>query len=535
MAPGLVGSRLAVPEVLARADHGQLLLDPGESPLQLLPLASEEQLPDQVAGLCLRLLQRPLRIRSGNDRDGWRERPLTPADICLLVAKHRQAEELRTALERRQLPSRLVSRGDVFASEAAAALQRLLDALADPGNPGRQRLLAVSPLLGWTAATLAAAGPDHWDRLGDQLAGLASRLPRDGLLACLGQLLRTEGLARLSLGGRLLADLQQAAELVQERMHQLGQGACAAADWLRRRRLDADPEVPEAHQLNSTAADAAIAVVTVHRSKGLEYPVVICPYLWRSSERPSSAIRELGRRWLPPAADAPLLDLHRSPHWGRGRAAAEENWIAQRQEAERLAYVAATRAQHLLVLGWRQEQRRQGQGRQARSDQNPDGQNRANQDNPLASWLLQSDGERRSPEELPITEINPEDLPAASARWQPAAGEAAVTPAGPMAVRCSLAQLRRAGKAMNRLPTPLPQSSRGPLAIVRKSNQPAIQLPTQPAHQQAHQQAMVSLALQIRWDPWPASPAAVGPAKPCIGSWSGSTTARAPTSPRPAP
>lgn len=405
MAPGLVGSRLAVPEVLARADHGQLLLDPGESPLQLLPLESDERLPDQVAGLCLRLLQRPLRIRRGNDLDGWRERPLTPADICLLVAKHRQAEELRTALERRQLPSRLVSRGDVFDSEAAAALQRLLDALADPGNPGRQRLLAVSPLLGWTAETLVAAAPDHWDLLGDQLAGLASRLPRDGLLACLGQLLRTEGLARLSLGGRLLADLQQAAELVQERMHQLGQGAGAAADWLRRRRLDPDPEVPEAHQLNSTAADAAIAVVTVHRSKGLEYPVVICPYLWRASERPSAAIRELGRRWLPPAAAAPLLDLHRSPHWGRGRAAAEENWTAQRQEAERLAYVAATRAQHLLVLGWRQEQRRQGQ------------------DNPLASWILQSNGERRSPEELPITEINPEDLPAAAARWQPAAGE----------------------------------------------------------------------------------------------------------------
>ena len=413
MAPGLVGSKLAVPEVLARADHGQLLLDPGESPLQLLPLESDEQLPDQVAGLCLRLLRRPLRIRKGNDLDGWRERSLTPADICLLVAKHRQAEELRTALERRQLPSRLVSRGDVFASEAAAALQRLLDALADPGNPGRQRLLAVSPLLGWTAETLAAAGPDHWDRLGDQLAGLASRLPRDGLLACLGQLLRTEGLARLSLGGRLLADLQQAAELVQERMHQLGQGAGAAADWLRRRRLDPDPEVPEAHQLNSTAADAAIAVVTVHRSKGLEYPVVICPYLWRASERPSAAIRELGRRWLPPGADAPLLDLHRSPHWGRGRAAAEENWLAQRQEAERLAYVAATRAQHLLVLGWRQGQARQ----------NSAGKNRANQDNPLAGWLLQSDGERRSPEELPITEINPEDLPAAAARWQPAAGE----------------------------------------------------------------------------------------------------------------
>jgi exodeoxyribonuclease V beta subunit len=423
MAPGLLRSGLAVPEVLARADHGELLLDAGESPLQLLPLESDERLPDLVAGLCLQLLQRPLRIRRRNggdchSGDGWQERQLTPADLCLLVAKHRQAEELRSALERRQLPSRLVSRGDVFASDAAAALQRLLDALADPGNPGRQRLLAVSPLLGWTAEALASAGPDQWDLLGDQLAGLASRLPRDGLLTCLGQLLRTEGLARLALGGRLLADLQQVAELVQERMHQLGQGAAAAADWLRRQRLDPDREVPEAHQLNSTAADAAIAVVTVHRSKGLEYPVVICPYLWRAVERPSAAIRELGRRWLPPNADGPLLDLHRSPHWGRGRAAAEENWLAQRQEAERLAYVAATRAQHLLVLGWRQELRRQSQGRQGGVGQNP-----ADQDNPLASWLLRADGERRGADELPITELNPEALPPPTARWRPPAGE----------------------------------------------------------------------------------------------------------------
>jgi exodeoxyribonuclease V beta subunit len=435
MAPGLLRSRLAVPEVLARADHGELLLDAGESPLQLLPLESDERLPDLVAGLCLQLLQRPLRIRRrngggtgdggdvSNSGDGWQERQLTPADLCLLVAKHRQAEELRSALERRQLPSRLVSRGDVFASDAAAALQRLLDALADPGNPGRQRLLAVSPLLGWTAEALAAAGPDQWDLLGDQLAGLASRLPRDGLLTCLGQLLRTEGLARLALGGRLLADLQQVAELVQERMHQLGQGAAAAADWLRRQRLDPDREVPEAHQLNSTAADAAIAVVTVHRSKGLEYPVVICPYLWRAVERPSAAIREVGRRWLPPNADGPLLDLHRSPHWGRGRAAAAENWLAQRQEAERLAYVAATRAQHLLVLGWRQERGRQSQGRQGGVGQNPVGQNPADQDNPLASWLLRADGGRRGADELPITELNPEALPPPTARWRQPVGE----------------------------------------------------------------------------------------------------------------
>jgi exodeoxyribonuclease V beta subunit len=385
MAPGLVRSDLPVPPVLARSSTSELPLEADGSPLQLLPLDNEDQLPGQVAALCLQLLQ--------EQRYG----PLSPADLCLLVSTHRQAELLRHALEQRALPSRLVSRGDVFASEAATALQRLLDALADPGHPGRQRLLAASPLLGWDAARLGSAATDDWERLADRLAQLGQRLGQAGLLACVGELLSTEGLARLSLGGRLLADLQQAAELVQEQMHRLGLGAAAAADWLRRIRLEPERRVPEEHQLNSTAADAAIAVVTVHRSKGLEYPVVICPYLWRAPAAPTSKAGELGRRWLPPGATAPRLDLHRSPHWGDGRRAAQADLAAAEQEAERLAYVAATRARQLLVLGWRQDER--------------------HSTNPLAPWLLEA-GELRQPEELPLQPLDPAALPPASELWQ---------------------------------------------------------------------------------------------------------------------
>jgi len=388
MAPRLVRSDLPVPPVLACSSTDELPLEPGGSPLRLLPIETEEQLPGQVAALCLQLLREP------------RYGPLSPADLCLLVSTHRQAELLRHALEQRGLPSRLVSRGDVFASEAATALQRLLDALADPGHAGRQRLLAASPLLGWRAARLGNAAAADWERLADRLAQLAQRLEQAGLLACVGELLSTEGLARLSLGGRLLADLQQAAELVQEQMHRLGLGAAAAADWLRRIRLEPDRRVPEEHQLNSTAADAAIAVVTVHRSKGLEYPVVICPYLWRAPAAPTSKAGELGRRWLPPGATAPRLDLHRSPHWGNGRQAAQADHAAAEQEAERLAYVAVTRARQLLVLGWRQDERHGS--------------------NPLAPWLLEA-AELRQPAELPLQHLDPGALPAAGELWrQPA-------------------------------------------------------------------------------------------------------------------
>ncbi|MFO8237388.1 MAG: 3'-5' exonuclease, partial [Prochlorococcaceae cyanobacterium] len=412
-------ARAQLPQLAAAIGQGCLQQQPPAQQLQAEPghllglvvvVAEGQQLQRRLAGLCLQLLRRGLLLQTPRP-DGSRQlRQLGPGDLCLLVGTHRQAELLRHALEQRGLPSRLVSRGDVFASEAATALQRLLDALADPGHPGRQRLLAASPLLGWSAERLVSAPEPAWERLADQLAQLAQRLERDGVLACLGELLSTEGLARLSVGGRLLADLQQATELLQERMHQLGLGAAAAADWLRRIRLEPDRRVPDEHQLNSTAADAAIAVVTVHRSKGLEYPVVICPYLWRAPPAPTSNAGELGRRWLPPGASAPHLDLHRSPHWGRGRRAARDDLAAAEQEAERLAYVATTRARHLLVLGWR-EQPRQGA-------------------DPLAPWLLAEGGLRGEPE-LPLRPIDPAALPTPGERWLPPAPEGELQ-AGPL-------------------------------------------------------------------------------------------------------
>ncbi len=389
MAPGLRQTALMVPAVAAKADKGHLNLPEGEHPLQRLPL-ERDQLEQQVAAFCQSLLERSLQLETPNGA-----RPLEPSDLCLLVGQHNQAEGLRGALERRQLPSRLVSRGDVFATAGAAALQRCLDALAQPGHSGRQRLLAASPLLGWSAADLQQAESARWDQLATVLCTLAERLPRIGLTAVLTQLQGSEAMARLSLRGRMLADLQQAAELVQEQMHRQGLGALQAADWLRRQRLQDQNEVPDAHRCRSDAAESAIAVVTVHRSKGLEYPVVICPYLWKGSKTIKADARSIGRRWTPPSTNEPHLDLHLNPHWGQGRHAAQQDHQAQVAEAERLAYVACTRARHLLVLGWPAD------------DDDEAG-------NPLSTWFMAPDGERDLP--LHRINLNADHLPQA---WQP--------------------------------------------------------------------------------------------------------------------
>ncbi|MFM9111448.1 MAG: UvrD-helicase domain-containing protein, partial [Prochlorococcaceae cyanobacterium] len=350
---GLPRSGLPVPAVRARSRRRgpdgapvQLLWLGGDRPAGDRPVsrtAVEQELPALVARHLQVMLEEAPPLDHG---DG--PVPLRPADVCLLVGTHQQAEALRAALERQAIPSRLVSQADVLASPAATALQRLLDALADPADANRLRLLAASPLLAWESSTLAAAAPERWSSLAGLLQRLAADLPQLGLQGVLARLIDADGLARLAGSGRLLADLQQVAQLLQERLHADPLGAAATADWLRRLRLDPNRRISEERRAHSEQADDAVAVMTVHASKGLEFPVVLCPYL---SLAAAGAPSGPGLRWQP-AGEGPRLDLHLSPHWGEGRAAAVAAAAAEAAERERLAYVAVTRAAHLLVLAW---------------------------------------------------------------------------------------------------------------------------------------------------------------------------------------
>ena len=355
--PGLRRSGLAVPEVRAQAARSgpegpalELLWLGGERAAGEKPVAKgslERQLAPWIAALTANLIEEAAELGEGE-----RRRRLGPDDICLLVGDRYQAETLRAALEREGIASRLISRLDVLATPAATALQRLLDALAAPADGNRLRLLAASPLLGWSARTIGEAEPALWSSLAGQLQQLSQRVPVQGLLGVLAELLEPRVLAQLWRQGRLLADLQQVAALVQERLHSEQQGLAATADWLRRLRLDPERSVPEEHLSHSDREQGVVSVVTVHASKGLEYPLVICPYLWQGPGDGRRGGRGRPVRWLPPGHSRPRLDLHLSPHWGVGHQAAQQHRLAEEQERERLAYVAATRACHRLVLAW---------------------------------------------------------------------------------------------------------------------------------------------------------------------------------------
>ncbi len=410
MATGLRRSKLNVPSLTACSGATPRPLPLGVHPLQVLnlddathptgskpsPLTSktnlEEQIPTAVAHAVLDLLQ----------SDSYN---FSPSDICILVGRHRQAASIRQGLAVAAVPTRLVSQGDVLTSEAAQVLQRFLDCLARPSHSSSLKLVACSALMQWNTEQLAHAECNgELDQLALRFRNWAINLPRLGLMGCLAELLEGRTMADLSERGRLLGDLYQCAQLVQEVIHRQGLDASTAADWLRRQRLQPVDPVPEVRQPHSDVVESAVAVVTVHRSKGMEYPVVICPYLWQAPSLPQGPLWRSGSesRWC----------VALSTGWGKGWQLSQQAHKASLQEAERLAYVAITRACSLLMLIWARGAKQEG--------------------NPLSAWLFGVDAidaamqdltpERMSAwldrQQLPITVV-PAQLKSMQQRWQP--------------------------------------------------------------------------------------------------------------------
>ncbi len=355
---GLRYSDLHVPSLNSSASEENIFPSSSQKHLQLITFDSLDGEKSNIAETSTsktKLEERiPLAVSNAVlDLLNFEDNRLSPNDICLLVSRHDQANDLRIALGSVGLPTRLVSSGDVFQSEAAYVLQCFLDCIARPGHSGSLRLVACSALYQWNASMLEEAEKNGGlDGLAQRFSYLARNFSRLGLLGCLAEDLESWKIADLSDRGRLLGDLQQCAQLVQEAIHVNAFDPASAAVWLRRERLQPTNSIPENRQPQSDLEESAISIVTVHRSKGLEYKVVICPYLWQAplpSKDPLLRF-EKGNCWR--------LSLNRS--WGKGLEAASEWEKASFQEAERLAYVAMTRARSLLILLWARGERQEG-------------------------------------------------------------------------------------------------------------------------------------------------------------------------------
>ena len=274
--------------------------------------------------------------------------PLVGADIAVLVPSHRQGGYVRDALARLGVASVTYGQDSVYHSPEAVEVERILLAVAEPGRKGLVRAALATELLGRSGDEIAALAtdPDGWDRVLERFAGYHTLAAEHGFARMWRALVEGEGVpARLLVlrdGERRLTNLQHLADLVQDAAVRQGLDLEGLARLLARARTAPTGDA-EAEQLRLESDENLVKILTVHAAKGLEFPIVFCPFLWEGRERSAEgeivACHENGHA---------VLDVGSERIEARKRAASEEE-LAERL---RLAYVALTRAKNRCTLVW---------------------------------------------------------------------------------------------------------------------------------------------------------------------------------------
>jgi exodeoxyribonuclease V beta subunit len=214
--------------------------------------------------------------------------PWQPGDIAVLVRTNRQAQQVKERLSAKGLPSVLYSTGNIFDSDEAMQIEKILLSISEPDNPGYLKAALAMNMMGARGEDLLCERLDvlQWEHRLASFREYFQMWQRSGFIRMFQMVLSREKIRQRLLsfpdGERQLTNLLHLAEIIHQESTRLNLGISGILKWLAEQR---DPQTPrlEEHQLRLESDEDAIKIVTIHKSKGLEYPVVFCPYGWEGS------------------------------------------------------------------------------------------------------------------------------------------------------------------------------------------------------------------------------------------------------------
>ncbi len=311
--------------------------------------AALDRFPDLLAEDMLSLLTQASHTLAEKD-DAGQDRPLNPGDMAVLVRTNAQAEAVYKALSRRRIPAFLSKSGSVFDSREAVEMFDLLSAVSAPDNAGLIKAALAGALFNCDAVTLARMEDDP--ALADPWLAVFADLNRtwqaQGFTAMINRVFHGREVCPgpgTGCSERALTNFYHIAELISGAALQKSLSGNALIQWFARQ-LSHDTREEGADELRLDSDGESVAIVTIHKSKGLEYPVVFLPFLWDRRARRANDGTALFHD--PKRANELTLDLG-SADYEEAVALAD---LEQEAEEIRLLYVALTRASALCRIYW---------------------------------------------------------------------------------------------------------------------------------------------------------------------------------------
>ncbi|OQY59557.1 MAG: exodeoxyribonuclease V subunit beta [Desulfobacteraceae bacterium 4572_88] len=314
----------------------------GEKPVSRTE--ARPQICDAVAAEISRLLAPENAFMLGEAR-------IRPRDIAVLVRQNSEADMIRQSLLPYQIPSVLHSTANIFDSGEALEMEKVLTGIEQPGDERRFRAALSTDMMGVRGEELDAFAKDEsaWEKRLIRFRKYHRLWHEGGFVRMIREFMSGERiLPRLMAfpdGERRSTNFLHLVEI----LHSISVEKKLSMSWLIRWLSDQnDPmtQRSEEHQLRLESDENAVRLVTIHKSKGLEYPIVFCPFTWGNSK----IINKKQPVLFHDGKDGQRLTLDLgSGKMDENRAAAERELLAENM---RLLYVALTRAKNRCYFVW---------------------------------------------------------------------------------------------------------------------------------------------------------------------------------------
>ncbi len=306
-------------------------------------------------------------------------RSLKASDIAVLTATNKEAAQVWRACQSRNVPAVVAAAENIWETPEAIAVYRFLQAHLAPENDYLLSTVMAGSLLGFTASFLTAVHDDgaleSKERKEYELWRQAFLRGRElwtehGIMALFAGFPDFSGavtnpapefdlrlnLVRTVRGERALTNFYHLQEILHQAECEHLFGPEVLLDWFYEHLTGAAKDEDE-YELRLESEADTVKIMTVHKSKGLEFPVVFAPFLWSRSFTSSS-----GRYGAPifhkssPPIDgvAGRAGFRRYIDLDPGVEEEQQKQTEDLAESLRLCYVAMTRAQMRLYLAWPQ-------------------------------------------------------------------------------------------------------------------------------------------------------------------------------------
>ena len=329
----------------SRDDHLRFYLNGKAEPAYRFYLTESDKVnKTEMAKICAISIQHWLKSAAENQAVFQNEdtcKTLQAANIAVLVRDKNEAALVKNELQKLGIASVYLSdQSSVFDSHVAVELLRILKACLNVAERPILNAIATA-LFGLNAADIHQIQQNEadWQRWADSFAQYQQTWQRQGILAMLHQILLEQGISERLLsqatGERDLTDFLHLAEILQQAAT-LHESEAALLSWFEKQ---IQGEGRQEAQIRLESERQLVKIVSIHKSKGLEYDLVWLPFLAVPSKIPTAGDMNV---YYSKERDETLWDME-----NRNLNALYEETFA---EELRLLYVALTRAKYQMAF-----------------------------------------------------------------------------------------------------------------------------------------------------------------------------------------